>query len=114
MDDTNNRFSIFGFEIKRKSNEKEEAKRASFVPPTSEDGEGYTINAGGYFGSYVDMEGTSARTERDLILKYRDIAQQAECDSAIEDIVNESIVSDEESYPVSLVLDDLKQPDRIK
>lgn len=113
-DNTNNGLSLFGFEIKRKNEEKEEKKKASFVAPTAEDGEGYIVNAGGYFGSYVDMEGTSARTERDLILKYRDIAQQPECDAAIEDIVNESIVSDEDSYPVTISLDDLEQPDRIK
>lgn len=113
-DNDNNAFNIFGFEIKRKNNEKEELKKASFVAPTSEDGDGYTVNAGGHFGSYVDMEGGSAKTERDLILKYRDIAQQPECDSAIEDIVNDSIVSDDDSYPVSIVLDDLEQPDRIK
>lgn len=113
-DNQPNSFNLFGFEIKRKTDEKEEKRKASFVPPTTEDGEGYIVNAGGYFGSYVDMEGTSARTERDLILKYRDIAQQPECDAAIEDIVNESIVSDEDSYPVSLVLDDLEQPERIK
>lgn len=110
----NGTFSVFGFEIKRKENEKEEKKRASFVPPSTEDGEGYIVNAGGYFGSYVDMEGTSARTERDLILKYRDIAQHPECDSAIEDIVNESIISDADSYPVSISLDDLEQSDKIK
>ena len=113
MADTNS-INIFGFEIKRKNDQKEESKKTSFVPPTTEDGEGYIVNAGGYFGSYVDMEGTSARTERDLILKYRDIAQQPECDSAIEDIVNESIISDEDSYPVSIILDDLDQPDKIK
>jgi hypothetical protein len=113
-DNDNNAFNIFGFEIKRKNNEKEELKKASFVAPTSEDGDGYIVNGGGHFGSYVDMEGGSAKTERDLILKYRDIAQQPECDSAIEDIVNDSIVSDEDSYPVSIVLDDLEQPDRIK
>ena len=113
-DTSNNGFNIFGFEIKKKSQEKEEKVKASFVAPTSEDGEGYIVNAGGYFGSYVDMEGTSARTERDLILKYRDIAQQPECDAAIEDIVNESIISDEDSYPVSIVLDDLDQTDKIK
>jgi len=113
-DTSNTGFNIFGFEIKRKNDEKEENKKASFVPPTTEDGEGYIVNAGGYFGSYVDMEGTSARTERDLILKYRDIAQQPECDAAIEDIVNESIISDEDSYPVSIMLDDLDQSDKIK
>jgi hypothetical protein len=113
-DNDNNSFNIFGFEIKRKNNEKEENKKVSFVAPTSDDGEGYIVNAGGHFGSYIDMEGTSARTERDLIMKYRDIAQQPECDAAIEDIVNDSIISDEDSFPVSLILDDLKQPDRIK
>ena len=45
------------------------------------------------------------RTEQDLIRRYRDIAQQPECDSAIEDIINESIVSDERDQSVSIVLD---------
>ena len=113
-DNTNNAFNLFGFEIKRKDNEKEDSKRASFVAPTSDDGEGHIVNAGGYFGSYVDIDGASARTERDLILKYRDISQQPECDAAIEDIVNEAIVSSEDSFPVTLTLDDLEQSDRIK
>jgi len=105
--------NLFGFEIKRKNQEKEEAKKVSFVPSTNNDG-GYVVDAGGHYGSFVDMEGGRAKNERELILKYRDIAQQAECDAAIEDIVSEAIVSDEDSAPVDIIMDDLDQPDRVK
>jgi len=108
-------FELFGFQIKRKNEDADEKKRLSFVPPTSaDDGEGFVINAGGYFGSYVDLDGVGAKTEKDLIMKYRDIAMQPECDAAIEDIVNESIVSDEDASPVNLMMDGLDQPDKIK
>ena len=109
-----NGFSMFGFEIKRKNQEKEDAKRASFVAPDDNEGIGYVLDAGGHFGQYLDMDGGSAKSEQDLIMKYRDIAMNPECDAAIEDIVNEAIVSDEDSAPVSLITDDLDQPDRIK
>jgi hypothetical protein len=105
---------LFGFEIKRKNQDKEEEKKVSFVPPDDEDGAGYVLNAGGYFGQYLDMDGGAAKSEQDLIMKYRDIAMNPECDAAIEDIINEAVVSDEDSAPVSLILDDLDQPDRIK
>ena len=105
---------LFGFEIKRKDQEKEEAKRLSFVAPDSDDGLGYVINAGGHFGQYIDMEGDKAKTEIQQIIKYRQVAMQPECDAAIEDIVNESIVADEDGAPVELNMDDLDQSDKIK
>ena len=105
---------LFGFEIKRKTEEKEEKKKVSFVPREEEDGAGYVVNAGGYFGQYLDTSGANVKNEADLILKYRDIAGQPECDAAIEDIVSEAIVSDEDSAPVDIILDDVDQPDRIK
>lgn len=105
---------LFGFEIKRKDQEKEDAKRLSFVAPDSDDGLGYVVNAGGHFGQYVDMEGDKAKTEIQQIVKYRNLAMQPECDAAIEDIVNESIVADENSAPVELNMDDLDQSDKIK
>lgn len=108
-----NGFSMFGFEIKRK-NDKDEAKKLSFVAPQEDDSAGYVVNAGGYFGQYVDLDGGTAKNDADLIMKYRDIAMQPECDAAIEDIINEAVVSDEDSAPINLVLDDLEQPDRIK
>ena len=50
----------------------------------------------------------------DLIIKYRDIATQPECDAAIEDIVNESICGDYNDVPVRLVLDEVDASDKIK
>ena len=71
---------FFGFEIKRKSNE--EPLRPSFVPKSEDDGAG-VIKAGGHFGSYIDMDGDKAKTDVDLIYKYRDIATQPECNSSM-------------------------------
>ena len=104
---------LFGFEITRKSQEKEEKKKVSFVPKENEDGAG-VVASGGYFGSYVDLDGTAAKTDADLIFKYRQTSEHPECDAAIEDIVNEAIVSDEDSVPVDIIMDDLDQPDRLK
>ena len=107
----NNGLSLFGFEIKRKG--QEEPVRPSFVPNTDEDGAG-VIQAGGHFGAYLDLDGDKAKSEVDLIVKYRDIATQPECDAAIEDIVNESICGDYNDVPVRLVLDEVDASDKIK
>jgi len=108
----NNGLSLFGFEIKRKG-QQEEPIRPSFVPNTDEDGAG-VIQAGGHFGAYLDLDGDKAKSEVDLIVKYRDIATQPECDAAIEDIVNESICGDYNDVPVRLVLDEVDASDKIK
>ena len=79
-----------------------------------DEGIGNVINAGGHYGQYVDINGDQTKSEKELIFKYRDISQHTECDAAVEDIVNEAIVSDDDSAPVSLIMDDLDQPDRIK
>jgi len=102
---------FFGFEINRKSTKGKELP--SFVPKTDEDGSG-VIKAGGHFGAYIDMDGDKVKNEVDLILKYRDIASQPECDAAIEDIINESIVGDHDESPVNLVLDELEISDKLK
>ena len=101
---------LFGFEIKRKTTQKE---LPSFVPKTDEDGSG-VIQAGGHFGAYIDMDGDKVKNEVDLILKYRDIAAQPECDAAIEDIINESIVGDHDEAPVDIIMDELDISDKMK
>ena len=101
---------LFGFEIKRKTAQKE---LPSFVPKTDEDGSG-VIQAGGHFGAYIDMDGDKVKNEVELILKYRDIAAQPECDAAIEDIINESIVGDHDESPVNIVMDELDISDKMK
>ena len=105
---------LLGFEITRKDNNLEkpaEAKQA-FTIPSPDDGV-TTISAGGYFGQYLDMEVT-AKNDYDLIRRYREVAQHPECDMAIEDIINEVIVSNERDVAVSISLDKLGVSDKIK
>jgi hypothetical protein len=104
---------LFGFSIERKKEEQEKQKVKSFVAPESDDGS-TIIAEGGYFGQYVDLEGTKAKDDSDLIKKYREIALYPECDSAIEDIVNEAIVSDENDEAVEIITDNLEYSDKIK
>ena len=105
---------LFGFRIGRK--EEEEKLKSdnlkSFVPPSSEDG-AVEIASGGAYGTYVDLEG-SAKSEAELVTRYREMSLQPECDSAIDDIVNEAIIYNEKEPPISIVLDDLKTGAGIK
>ena len=98
---------FFGFEIKRK-----EKELGAVTPPATDDGT-YDISGGGFYSTILDTDGRS-RTEDDLIRRYRDIAIQPECDSAIEDIVSEAIASDERDMCVSVVLDNLQVSATIK
>ena len=105
---------LLGFEITRKNDTLEkpaEAKQA-FTIPSPDDGV-TTISAGGYFGQYLDMEVT-AKNDYDLIRRYREVSQHPECDMAIEDIINEVIVSNERDVAVSISLDKLAVSDKIK
>lgn len=104
--------TFFGFDIKRKGEKQKDP--VSFVPKQDEDDATGTIVGGGsHFGSYVDLDGDKAKSDRDMIRKYRDIAMHPECDGAIEDIVNESIVGDVDQ-PVNIVLDAVEASDKIK
>ena len=99
---------LFGFTITRKKDE----GGASFTLPTSDDG-AEDIAQGGFYSSTYDIEGKD-RTQYDLIKRYRNIAQQPECDSAIEDIISEAVASNEYDAPISLGLDGLNQSDKVK
>jgi len=111
----NSILSAFGFELKRVSSQQEENPKApSIVPRVDEDGAGYVTASGSYFGQYVDMEGTAAKDTSELIRKYRGMAEHPECDAAIEDIINESVVSGELESSVSLNLDKVETSDKIK
>ena len=102
---------FFGFEINRKG--KNLSEPISIVPSTDADGAG-VINSGGHFGTYLDLEGDNANNEIEQLLKYRDVAGQPECDAAIEDIVNETIVGDHSEAPVNIILDKLQVSDKLK
>ena len=107
---------LLGFQITRAREDgelkKDGASKQAFTIPTPDDGT-TTISAGGYFGQYLDME-VNAKNDSDLIRRYREVAQNPECDMAIEDIVNEVIVSDERDSPVTLSLDKLDISENIK
>src|SRR5210317_1785964 len=101
---------LFGFSITRQK--KTADPKQSFTQPQADDGT-QTIAAGGYFGQYLDMEGT-AKTEQDLIRRYREIALHPECDMAIEDIVNEAVVANELKDAIRLKLDDVPFGDEVR
>ena len=101
---------LFGFSIE--DNEKKSKSIVSPVPPTDEDGVDYYIQSG-FYGQYVDIEGVY-RTEFDLMRRYREMALHPECDSAIEDVVNEAIVSDLYDSPVEIELSNLNASDKLK
>ena len=101
---------LFGFSIDDDS--KKSKSIVSPVPPNNEDGVDYFIQSG-FYGQYVDIEGVY-RTEYDLIRRYREMALHPECDNAIENVVNEAIVSDLYDSPVEIELSNLNASDRLK
>ena len=104
--------NLFGFTIARQQVEGEAGSQQSFAAPSNEDG-ALTITSAAYYGTYVDLDGT-AKNEVELISRYREMAMQPELESAIEDIVNEAIVQDDDGKTTKIILDDLNQPDKIK
>ena len=101
---------LFGFSIE--NTEPLSPSVVSPVPQSDEDGSDHYLTSG-FFGSYVDIEGVY-RTEFELIKRYREMALHPEVDSAIEDIVNEAIVSDTNDSPIQIDLDNLNASDGIK
>lgn len=102
---------LFGFKIEDTGDSKN-SKILSPVPPNNEDSSDYYITSG-FYGQYVDIEGVY-KNEADLVRRYREMSLQPECDSAIEDIINEAIVSDLNDSPVQIELSNLPASDKLK
>ena len=100
---------LFGFEFKRAVDTEQIAP--SFAPKETDDG-AVIVAAGGSYGTYVDLDGT-VRTEAELVTKYREMSLQPEIDNAVDEIVNETMSIDEDVI-VSIVLDNLELPERVK
>ena len=105
---------LFGFRVGR---DEENAERnaqqiPTFTPPPNVDG-AMEVAPGGAYGTFVDMEGV-AKNEAELITRYREMSMYPECESAIDDVVNEALITDDQDEPVSLNLDNLKQPESVK
>lgn len=102
--------NILGFEFKRKQPQQD---MGSVIAPTPDDGSVLTSSTSSYYGMVLDVD-TIIKNENDLIRKYREIAQYSDCESAIDEIVNEAIVSDPNIPTISLSLDSLQVTDQIK
>jgi hypothetical protein len=102
---------LFGFSIKKSSKESGSNEK-TFVSPTPDDGS-IEVAGGGFFGQILDTNGRE-KNDIDLIRRYRDISQQSECDTAIEDIINEGIVANQEDVPVQISLDKVPFSDKIR
>jgi hypothetical protein len=102
---------LFGFALEDVDDKKSQSV-VSPVPPNDEDGVDYYLSSG-FYGQYVDLEGVF-RTEFDIVKKYRDMALHPECDTAIEHVVNEAIVSDLNDSPIQIDLDNLNASDNLK
>ena len=96
-------FEIFGFKIERKNQGASNASVPAFTMPENDDGSMMVSGAGAY-GTSLDLDG-QYKTEIELILKYREMAQTSDCEIAIDNIINESIVIDDTRNPVDIILD---------
>ena len=104
--------NLFGFEIKRKDDAKEQQNVRSFADPINDEG-AISVATGGAQSTFVDLDGT-AKTEAELVNRYRSMLQQPEVQAAVDDIVNEAINITDDSKAVECVTDDIEMPDTIK
>jgi hypothetical protein len=98
---------LFGFQINRKEGQRGQSP----VPPSADDP--IAVAAGGYYGTYVDTD-NQARNEFELLRRYRDMALHPEVDSAIDEVVNEFVVSDAHDTPVEIDLTNLEVGSGVK
>ena len=102
---------LFGFKLPDPSESKSKGV-ISPVTPNDEDKSDFYVSSG-FYGQYVDIEGVY-KSEQDLVRRYREMCLHPECDSAIEDVVNEAIVSDLNDSPVEIELSNINASDRLK
>lgn len=103
--------NVFGFTLTKKNNKKKEEEKneaESFVGPSTDDGSTVFVSAGSHQIAYHDLGEYKGKSDIGRILKYREIANFPECDQAIEEIINEMVVSDDEFQSVEISLDNLE------
>jgi len=107
-------FNLWGFNISKGKKEEEKAERINqtFALPPNDDG-ALLVQTGGHYGTYVDLDG-AIRNEVELITRYREMAMQAELETAIGDIADEAITTVDSGVPVTINLDNLELKDTIK
>lgn len=113
-DADNSLLKLFGFELKRATKKEDKKMLPSVVVPTDPDGAGYISTGAGHYGQYVNIGEDQSKDNSELIMRYRGVSMNPEVDMAIDEIVNEAIVTSELESSVELKLDDVKAPDKIK
>ena len=108
---------LLGFTIGRDGKEDVPEERLQpFTAPENVDA-AITVDAptvtGGVYGTYLDLEGT-VKDEIELITRYREMAMNPEVELAIDDIINESVITEQGKSPVAISLGDVDIPDPIK
>jgi hypothetical protein len=103
---------LFGFKIQSEDDDRSKKSIVSPIPENQEDSSDFFVSSG-FYGQYVDIEGVY-RTEFDLIKRYREMALHPEVDGAIEDVINEAIVSDQNDSPVQIDLSNTPASDKLK
>lgn len=104
--------NILGFTIGKEEKQPAGVKNQSFIAPVADDGS-TTVSAGGYYGTFVDIDAT-AKSEAEIISRYRDISNHPDCDNAIEEIITDAIAAMDNETPVSIDLDDLNLSPKLK
>lgn len=105
--------NFFGFEIRKATSQQEvQEKQPAFAPEIKDDG-AVVVAAGGAYGTYIDLQG-AARTEAELVTKYREMAMHPEVEKAVDDIINEAIIVEDKEKIVQINLDDTKLSTNIK
>lgn len=105
--------NFFGFEIRRATDPIEvQDKQPAFAPEVQDDG-AVVVAAGGSYGTYIDLQG-AARTEAELVTKYREMSMHPEVEKAVDDIINEAIIVEDKEKIVEINLDDVKLSTNVK
>jgi hypothetical protein len=113
-DNDNTLFKLFGFELKRNTKKTGSKMLPSIVPPTDNDAAGYVSTGAGAYGQYINLDGDQSKDNAQLIMRYRGVSMNPEVDMAIDEIVNETIVSSELTSSVDLKVDEIDAPKKIK
>ena len=103
------KFKLFGFQLGKDDSAQEILP--SFSAPILDDG-AVTITASAHYGTSIDLE-SNFKNDVELITRYREMAMQPEIESAVDDIINEAIIQNEDRA-VKIVTDNIKASPKVK
>ena len=104
--------NLFGFNLVSSNKNKVKKKREdvgpeSFVGPSQEDGSALFVSLGAHQVAYHDLGAYFGYSDVARMLKYREISNYPEVDQAVEEIINEVVVVDDQFQSVELSMDHL-------